>query len=125
MPSINRTVPSVSGSMKGLSAISSGRNWYSSAPNSRQWRVSGCTTSRLSCGTTAAPGAYARTATQALTNVTGRYVEMLADLGLKGALIRQPALLGGINLYDGKIACQAVAEAPGMEYHDPKTLLAV
>ena len=28
------------------------------------------------------PGAYARTATQALTNVTYRYLEMLADLGL-------------------------------------------
>ena len=70
------------------------------------------------------PGAYARTATQALTNVTGRYVEMLADLGLKDALTRQPALLGGINLYDGKITCQAVAEAHGLEFHDPKVLLA-
>ncbi len=70
------------------------------------------------------PGAYARTATQALTNVTGRYVEMLADLGLKEAIGRQPALLGGINLYEGKITCQAVAEAHGMEFHDPRTLLA-
>ena len=38
------------------------------------------------------PGAYARTATQALTNVTYRYVELLADLGLKEACERQPAL---------------------------------
>ena len=30
------------------------------------------------------PAAYARTATQALTNVTYRYVELLADLGLEG-----------------------------------------
>ncbi len=70
------------------------------------------------------PGAYARTATQALTNVTGRFVEFLADQGLQGAIARQPALLGGINLYDGKVTCQAVAEAHGMEYHDPKALLA-
>lgn len=70
------------------------------------------------------PGAYARTATQALTNVTGRYVELLADQGLTEALARQPALLGGVNLYGGKITCRAVADAHGLEYHDPKTLLA-
>ena len=29
------------------------------------------------------PGAYARTATQALTNVTYRYIELLADLDWK------------------------------------------
>ena len=69
------------------------------------------------------PGAYARTATQALTNVTHRYVELLADLGLKEAMIKQPTLLGGINLYDGKITHHAVAEAHGMPYVDPKTLL--
>lgn len=36
------------------------------------------------------PAAYARTATQALTNVTHRYLEQLADLGLAGACERQP-----------------------------------
>src|SRR3954447_14309313 len=39
------------------------------------------------------PGAYARTATQALTNVTHRYVELLADLGLADACNKQPALV--------------------------------
>ena len=38
------------------------------------------------------PGAYARTATQALTNVTYRYIELLADSGLAEACQRQPAL---------------------------------
>ena len=36
------------------------------------------------------PGAYARTATQALTNVTYRYIELLADSGLAEACQRQP-----------------------------------
>src|SRR6202000_993157 len=36
------------------------------------------------------PGAYARTATQALNNVTYRYIELLADLGLKDACEKQP-----------------------------------
>src|SRR6201993_4115829 len=39
------------------------------------------------------PGAYARTATQALTNVTYRYIELIADSGLAEACQRQSALL--------------------------------
>src|SRR6184192_3906284 len=65
------------------------------------------------------PAAYARTATQALTNVTYRYVELLADLGLEGACEKQPALIGGINTRDGRLTCQAVAEAHGLEYEPP------
>jgi alanine dehydrogenase len=60
------------------------------------------------------PGAYARTATQALTTVTARYVEMIADLGLAGACEKVPALLGGINVQDGRLLCPAVAEAHGL-----------
>jgi alanine dehydrogenase len=65
------------------------------------------------------PAAYARTSTQALTNVTYRYVQMLADCGLKEACLKQPALTGGINTLDGKLTCQAVAEAHGLKYEAP------
>jgi alanine dehydrogenase len=65
------------------------------------------------------PAAYARTATQALTNVTYRYVQLLADCGLKQACLKQPALSGGINTLDGKLTCQAVAEAHGLKYEPP------
>jgi alanine dehydrogenase len=65
------------------------------------------------------PGAYARTATQALTNVTYRYIELLADLGLKEACLRQPALIGGINVMDGHVTYKAVAEAHGLPCHAP------
>jgi alanine dehydrogenase len=65
------------------------------------------------------PAAYARTATQALTNVTYRYVELLADLGLEGACKKQPALIGGINTRDGRLTCQAVAEAHGLKWEPP------
>jgi alanine dehydrogenase len=57
------------------------------------------------------PAAYARTATQALANVTYPYIELIADAGLAGACQRQPAILGGINLLDGQLTCRAVAEA--------------
>lgn len=65
------------------------------------------------------PGAYARTATQALTNATYRYVETLADLGLVEACRRQPALLGGINV----LTVRAVAEAHGMQFTPAADLL--
>jgi len=65
------------------------------------------------------PAAYARTATQALTNITYRYVELLADLGLDEACKKQPALIGGVNTRDGKLTCHAVAEAHGLKYDAP------
>src|SRR3989454_11988786 len=65
------------------------------------------------------PGAYARTATQALTNVTYRYIELLADSGLAEACQRQPALISAINVMDGKITHKAVAEAHGMTFSAP------
>lgn len=70
------------------------------------------------------PGAYARTATQALTNVTFPYVQLLADCGLTEAVQRQPVLLGGINVMGGKITHPAVAEAHGLPWTDPKSLVA-
>jgi alanine dehydrogenase len=57
------------------------------------------------------PGAYARTATQALTNVTYRYIEFIAEYGLAEACQKQPALVGGINIQAGRLTNQQVAAA--------------
>ncbi len=65
------------------------------------------------------PGAYARTATQALTNVTYRYIETLADYGLDDAIQRQPELAGGLNIADGKLFQRAVADAHGISWSKP------
>src|SRR3989449_106522 len=65
------------------------------------------------------PAAYARTATQALTNVTYRYIELLADNGLAEACRQLPALAGGINVMNGKVTCKAVAEAHGIPFSAP------
>jgi alanine dehydrogenase len=65
------------------------------------------------------PGAYARTATQALTNVTYRYIELLADYGLAEACQRQPALASAINVIGGQVAHKAVAEAHGLAFAAP------
>jgi alanine dehydrogenase len=65
------------------------------------------------------PGAYARTATQALTNVTYRYIEMLADSGLAEACHLQPALRSGINVLNGQPTHKAVAEAHNLPWSPP------
>ena len=62
------------------------------------------------------PGAYARTATQALTNVTFPYIEALADGGLTEACQRQAGLASGVNVLEGQLTCQAVADAHGLPY---------
>lgn len=66
------------------------------------------------------PGVYARTATQALTNVTYPYLELLADHGLAGACRRHPELLSGINVQAGRLTCRAVAEAHGLPWTPPE-----
>jgi alanine dehydrogenase len=65
------------------------------------------------------PGAFARTATQALTNVTYRYVELLADHGLAEAIQLQPALVSGINVHAGNVTYKPVADAHGLPYVAP------
>src|SRR5947208_2462675 len=65
------------------------------------------------------PAAYSRTATQALTNVTYPYIEQLADFGLAEACQRNPALVGGINVMNGNVTCEAVAHAHGFKYSKP------
>jgi len=66
------------------------------------------------------PGAYARTATQALTNVTARFVEFLAEGGVEGAIRREPAIASGVNVMDGKIRNKAVAEAHKLPFEPLK-----
>ena len=61
------------------------------------------------------PGAVPITATKALTNVTLPYVEAVATLGLAEAVNRDPALARGVNVLQGRITYEAVAEAHGLE----------
>jgi alanine dehydrogenase len=62
------------------------------------------------------PGAVPITSTFALTNVTLPYVEAIAEHGVREAIARDPALARGVNVLDGKITYEAVADAHGLEY---------
>ncbi|MCW8194722.1 alanine dehydrogenase [Proteobacteria bacterium 005FR1] len=59
------------------------------------------------------PGAVARTSTLALTNATLPYAMQLANAGVLNALRDNRHLLNGLNVHEGHITSQAVAEALG------------
>jgi alanine dehydrogenase len=62
------------------------------------------------------PGAVPITSTAGLTNVTLPYVEQIADFGVREAIARNRALARGVNVFEGKLTYEAVAEAHGLEY---------
>jgi alanine dehydrogenase len=70
------------------------------------------------------PGAVPVTSTKALTNVTLPYVEAIADHGLAAAVARDPALARGVNVLDGRITYEAVAEAHNLDFAPLDAVLA-
>jgi alanine dehydrogenase len=62
------------------------------------------------------PGAVPITSTKALTNATLPYVEAIANKGLREAVAQDGALAKGVNVIDGKLTYEAVAEAHGLDY---------
>jgi alanine dehydrogenase len=62
------------------------------------------------------PGAVPITSTKALTNATLPYVESIAEHGLAEAVARDHSLARGVNVLDGHVTYEAVAEAHDLEY---------
>jgi alanine dehydrogenase len=62
------------------------------------------------------PGAVPVTSTWGLTNVTLPYVESIAAKGASRAIAEDPALAKGVNVIDGKLTYEPVAEAVGLDY---------
>ena len=62
------------------------------------------------------PGAVSRTSAFALNNATLPFALKIANLGAKEAMKRDPHLANGLNVSDGKIRHQAVAEALGLPF---------
>jgi alanine dehydrogenase len=69
------------------------------------------------------PGGVPRTSTLALTNATLPYAMQLANKGWKRALGESPALLKGLNMTEGKVTYEAVAEAFGLDFTEPGRFL--
>ena len=69
------------------------------------------------------PGAVPITSTKALTNATLPYVEAVADFGLAEAVARDPDLARGVNVVDGNVTYEAVADAHGLDYQPLEEVL--
>ena len=68
------------------------------------------------------PGAVARTSAFALNNATLPFTMALAKKGYKQALIDDPHLANGLNVYEGAIAHEAVAKDLGKPFKRPSWL---
>jgi alanine dehydrogenase len=70
------------------------------------------------------PGAVPQTSTFALNNTTRPYANKIAKLGLKEALLSDPALLKGLNTHGGHVTYEAVARDMGYAYLPAEQALA-
>ncbi len=77
----------------------------------------------LHYGVSNMPSAFPRTSTFALTNSTLPYAVKIADLGVEKAMRKDQSLRSGLNAYMGKVTHRGVADAFGLEYHDPDQAL--
>jgi alanine dehydrogenase len=71
------------------------------------------------------PGGVPITSTKALTNATLPYVEAIAEHGLADAVARDKTLAKGVNVLEGRITYEPVAEAHGLDYTPLDELLPV
>ena len=68
------------------------------------------------------PGAVPVTSTAALNNATLPYTLALLNTGLS-ALTADPGFLAGLNVHNGQVTCEPVAEAQDIDYVDPAIAL--
>ena len=69
------------------------------------------------------PGAVPHTSTIALTNITLPYISTISKSGLKLAVNEDNSLLLGLNMYNGNITHNGVANTFNLNYKDPTTIL--
>jgi alanine dehydrogenase len=69
------------------------------------------------------PGGVPRTSTFALNNATLPFILSIANNGYKSALLSDPHLLNGLNVYKGHFTHKAVANALGQDYIQAEPLL--
>ena len=62
------------------------------------------------------PGAYPKTSTIALTNVTLPYIKILANKGIEKAVREDPVVKTSLNTYKGFIVHKTLADSMGYVY---------
>jgi alanine dehydrogenase len=69
------------------------------------------------------PGAVARTSTFALNNATLPYIVALAEQGANDAMKADGHLRAGLNVYQGNVTYQAVADAQARDYTETEAVI--
>ncbi|MFT4635458.1 MAG: alanine dehydrogenase [Arenicella sp.] len=69
------------------------------------------------------PGAVPQTSTYALNNATLPFALSMANQGWQKAMQQDRHLLNGLNVHDGKLTYEAVAQAQGLAFVDPASLI--
>ena len=69
------------------------------------------------------PGAVPQTSTYALNNATLPFTLSIANQGWMNACKQDEHLMNGLNVHAGQLTYKAVAEAQGLDYTDPKSLM--
>lgn len=69
------------------------------------------------------PGAVPQTSTYALNNATLPFTLSMANQGWQKAMQQDEHLLRGLNVHDGMLTYQAVAQAQDLKFTDPSTLV--
>lgn len=82
---------------------------------------------RVYCCVTNMPGQVPLHSTPALTKKTLPYILAVANDGLTGALLKDPGLTKGLNIFSGHITCETIAQDLHMKkfFKDPYDLLIV
>ena len=62
------------------------------------------------------PGAYPKTSTIALTNVTLPFIKTLANMGIEKAISEDPVIKSALNTYKGEVVHKALADSMGYVY---------
>ncbi len=69
------------------------------------------------------PGAYPRTSTLALTNVTLPYIRMMANRGIEGAIREAPSIKSALNTYFGEVVHKTLADSLGIPHRSIDEIL--
>ncbi len=69
------------------------------------------------------PGAVPRTSTFALNNATLGHALQIANLGWRRACAQDPHLRAGLNVVEGRVTHEAVAQSLGLPFTDPQAML--
>lgn len=69
------------------------------------------------------PGAVSRTSAYALNAATLHHAKRIARLGWKEAMRGDSHLLNGLNVCEGKLTYKAVAQAQGLDWVEPQSVL--